>query len=146
MLKQTKEVMYSSNEVAAVARATLRELQWWDEHNVIHADFVGRERRYNVKDLVQAVVIAALRRRGISLQKIRGYWPQLRCSLAKAHAALESSCTVIVVANSKLALVFEKWDAVFPFMADSSCAWTVIELNHELGANAALIREQRSAA
>ena len=62
---------YSSSEVAKVAGISLRQLQWWDERHVVSPHHQGHKRIYSPEQVVEITVIAELRRKGFSLQKIR---------------------------------------------------------------------------
>ncbi|HOK47174.1 MAG TPA: MerR family transcriptional regulator [Bryobacteraceae bacterium] len=65
------EETYSSSDVARVANITLRQLQWWDERHVVSPRHEGHKRVYTPEQVVEVSVIAELRRKGFSLQKIR---------------------------------------------------------------------------
>lgn len=62
---------YSSSDVARIASVSLRQLQWWDERHVVSPDHQGHKRLYTPEQVVEITVIAELRRKGFSLQKIR---------------------------------------------------------------------------
>src|SRR5512140_687976 len=62
---------FSSEEVAVLARVTPRQLQWWDERGVVSPQHQGHRRRYRLEELIEVTVIAELRTKGFSLQKIR---------------------------------------------------------------------------
>jgi DNA-binding transcriptional MerR regulator len=62
---------YTSGEVARIAGVSLRQLQWWDERNVVSPRQEGHRRVYLQQEVVEVSVIAELRRKGFSLQKIR---------------------------------------------------------------------------
>lgn len=62
---------FTSKQVAAIAGISLRQLQWWDERNVVSPRHVGHKRVYSPQDVLEITVIAELRRKGFSLQKIR---------------------------------------------------------------------------
>src|ERR1700675_954352 len=62
---------YSSAEVAQVAGVSLRQLQWWDERKVVSPRHEGHRRVYFAAEVIAITVIAELRRKGLSLQKIR---------------------------------------------------------------------------
>jgi len=62
---------YTSGEVARIAGVSLRQLQWWDERNVVSPRQEGHRRVYAQQEVVEVSVIAELRRKGFSLQKIR---------------------------------------------------------------------------
>jgi len=65
------ERTFSSSEVAGVAGVSLRQLQWWDERKVVSPRHEGHRRVYLASEVVEITVIAELRRKGFSLQKIR---------------------------------------------------------------------------
>src|SRR6266852_5287487 len=62
---------YTSLECAQVARVSLRQLQWWDERKVVSPRHEGHRRVYSAEEVIEITVIAELRRKGFSLQKIR---------------------------------------------------------------------------
>jgi DNA-binding transcriptional MerR regulator len=62
---------FTSSDVARICGVTLRQLQWWDERNVVSPRLDGHRRLYLPQEVVEISVIAELRRKGFSLQKIR---------------------------------------------------------------------------
>jgi DNA-binding transcriptional MerR regulator len=62
---------YTSTDVARIARISLRQLQWWDERKVVSPAHQGHRRLYLPHEVIEITVIAELRRKGFSLQKIR---------------------------------------------------------------------------
>jgi len=62
---------YNSSEVARICGVSLRQLQWWDERHVVSPRHDGHKRMYLAEEVVEISVIAELRRKGFSLQKIR---------------------------------------------------------------------------
>jgi len=65
------ERTYSSSDVSGVAGVSLRQLQWWDERKVVSPRHEGHRRVYLAAEVIEITVIAELRRKGFSLQKIR---------------------------------------------------------------------------
>lgn len=63
--------VYTSGDVARISGVSLRQLQWWDERNVVSPRQAGHRRVYLPQEVVEVSVIAELRRKGFSLQKIR---------------------------------------------------------------------------
>jgi DNA-binding transcriptional MerR regulator len=63
--------VYTSGEVAEISGVSLRQLQWWDEQNVVSPRQDGHRRVYEPHEVVEVSVIAELRRKGFSLQRIR---------------------------------------------------------------------------
>jgi DNA-binding transcriptional MerR regulator len=66
-----EEQGYNSSDVARICGVSLRQLQWWDERSVVSPRQDGHKRVYLAEEVVEISVIAELRRKGFSLQKIR---------------------------------------------------------------------------
>lgn len=62
---------FTSSEVSRIAQVSLRQLQWWDERKVVSPRHEGHKRVYQSDEVIEITVIAELRRKGFSLQKIR---------------------------------------------------------------------------
>ena len=70
---------YSSREVASITGLSARQLQWWDLRKLIKPSIASHpteaggftERRYSPVDLFELVVLADLRRNGLSVSKMR---------------------------------------------------------------------------
>ncbi len=62
---------FTSADVATIAQVSLRQLQWWDERKVVSPHHEGHKRVYLPEEVIEITVIAELRRKGFSLQKIR---------------------------------------------------------------------------
>src|SRR5271170_7474371 len=91
---QIQDRTYSSSEVADVAQVSLRQLQWWDERKVVSPRHEGHRRVYFPAEVIEITVIAELRRKGFSLQRIRRVLRFLQREMARRLAdvrAAESS-------------------------------------------------------
>ena len=62
---------FSSLDVSKASGVSLRQLQWWDEQGVVSPTHSGHRRLYQQEEVIEVAVIAELRRKGFSLQKIR---------------------------------------------------------------------------
>jgi DNA-binding transcriptional MerR regulator len=62
---------FSSQEVSKLTGVSLRQSQWWDEQGVVTPLQRGHRRLYQMSEVVEIGLITELRRKGISLQKIR---------------------------------------------------------------------------
>ncbi|HEY7059425.1 MAG TPA: MerR family transcriptional regulator [Vicinamibacterales bacterium] len=77
---------YSAREVAAMTGLTARQLQWWDTHRLFASHVAPRrterggytERRYTPVDLLELLVLADLRRQGLSVSRLRTLLETLR--------------------------------------------------------------------
>jgi DNA-binding transcriptional MerR regulator len=70
-LAEKSQRTYTSTEVAKIAQVSLRQLQWWDERKVVSPRHEGHKRVYLPEEVLEITLIAELRRKGFSLQKIR---------------------------------------------------------------------------
>ncbi len=69
--KSAPQRTYTSTDAARIAQVSLRQLQWWDERKVVSPRHEGHKRIYLPEEVIEITVIAELRRKGFSLQKIR---------------------------------------------------------------------------
>ena len=81
---------------------SLRQLQWWDERNVVSPRQDGHKRVYMPVEVVEISVIAELRRKGFSLQRIRRVLRFLQKDMGKRLGeALSSSSDVHLLTDGK---------------------------------------------
>jgi DNA-binding transcriptional MerR regulator len=93
---------YTSGEVARIAGVSLRQLQWWDERNVVSPRQEGHRRVYAQQEVVEVSVIAELRRKGFSLQKIRRVLRFLQREMGKRLGdALAESSEIHLITDGK---------------------------------------------
>jgi DNA-binding transcriptional MerR regulator len=75
--------IYTSSDVSRISGVSLRQLQWWDERNVVSPRHDGHKRIYLPQEVIEVTVIAELRRKGFSLQKIRRVLRYLQREMGK---------------------------------------------------------------
>jgi DNA-binding transcriptional MerR regulator len=93
---------YNSSDVARICGVSLRQLQWWDERSVVSPRQDGHKRIYMSDEVVEISVIAELRRKGFSLQKIRRVLRFLQKDMGKRLAdALAGSADVHLLTDGK---------------------------------------------
>lgn len=93
---------YTSGEVARIADVSLRQLQWWDERNVVSPRQEGHRRVYLAHEVVEVSVIAELRAKGFSLQKIRRVLRFLQKEMGKRLSdAVSSAGDVHLITDGK---------------------------------------------
>jgi DNA-binding transcriptional MerR regulator len=93
---------YNSTEVARICGVSLRQLQWWDERNVVSPRQDGHKRVYSPEEVVEISVIAELRRKGFSLQKIRRVLRFLQKDMGKRLSeALSASGDIHLLTDGK---------------------------------------------
>jgi DNA-binding transcriptional MerR regulator len=77
---------YTSREVAELTGLTARQLQWWDDKRLFASHIPPKrterggytERRYTPVDLLELLVLAELRRQGLSVAQLRRLLERLR--------------------------------------------------------------------
>lgn len=77
-------VTFSSQDVTRITGVSLRQLQWWDEQGVVSPAQRGHKRLYQLHEVIEVALISELRRKGISLQKIRRVLKFLHRELGKS--------------------------------------------------------------
>src|SRR5580704_9751216 len=93
---------FNSSDVARICGVSLRQLQWWDERNVVSPRQDGHKRIYLAEEVVEISVIAELRRKGFSLQKIRRVLRFLQKDMGKRLSdALAASSDVHLLTDGK---------------------------------------------
>jgi DNA-binding transcriptional MerR regulator len=108
---QTKQVRndllpartYRSTEVARLAQVTLRQLQWWDERKVVMPRHEGHKRVYQLRETVEIMMIAELRRKGLPLQRIRRVLRLLQREMGRRLEnllSLDSQCHLLTDGKS----------------------------------------------
>ncbi len=61
---------FSTNEVSRLSGATLRQLQWWDDHGWLSPVRVKADRAYSEAQALIAMVMVNLRNRGMTHRQI----------------------------------------------------------------------------
>src|SRR6202162_2710795 len=82
---------FASSDVSRIAQVSLRQLQWWDERKVVSPRQDGHKRVYEPEEVVEISVIAELRRKGFSLQKIRRVLKYLQREMGKRLGDAQAS-------------------------------------------------------
>src|SRR5260370_35834012 len=111
---------FNSTEVARICGVSLRQLQWWDERNVVSPKQDGHKRIYMPQEVVEISVIAELRRKGFSLQKIRRVLRFLQKDMGKRLSeALQSSSDVHLLTDRKSIYMREAPNRIIDLMKNA---------------------------
>src|ERR1700686_1363601 len=93
---------FASSDVSRIAQVSLRQLQWWDERKVVSPRHQGHKRVYQSEEVIEITVIAELRRKGFSLQKIRRVLRFLQREMGKRLSdVLQSDSDLHLVTDGK---------------------------------------------
>jgi len=114
------EQFYTSADVARISGVSLRQLQWWDERDVVSPRQDGHRRVYLPAEVVEVSVIAALRRKGFSLQKIRRVLRYLQKEMGKRIAdAVATDAEVHLLTDGKNIYLEESPDRVVDLLKNA---------------------------
>jgi DNA-binding transcriptional MerR regulator len=80
---------------------TLRQLQWWDENGLISPAMKGGRRVYRAQDLLEILIISELKRKGVSLQKIRWALGHLRRKLGRSSDGRRRDAALYLITDLK---------------------------------------------
>src|SRR5437016_9511668 len=104
---------YNSTEVSRICQVSLRQLQWWDERNVVSPRQDGHKRIYMPQEVVEITVIAELRRKGFSLQKIRRVLRFLQREMGKRLAnVVQAASDLHLVTDGKSIYLEDQYERI----------------------------------
>ena len=112
--------IYASSDVARISGVSLRQLQWWDEQHVVSPRHDGHKRVYLPNEVIEVTVIAELRRKGFSLQKIRRVLRYLQREMGKRLSdALGSDSEVHLLTDGKSIYLEESRDRIIDLLKNA---------------------------
>ena len=110
---------YGSGEIARLANISLRQAQWWDERDVVSPRQVGHRRMYEDEEALTVMVVAELRRKGLSLQRLRAAlrnvrWDRLYASPSRVYLLTDGGMFTFVESDhQKIISLFERTERRF---------------------------------
>ncbi len=111
---------YSSSDVSRIAQVSLRQLQWWDERKVVSPSHEGHKRVYLPAEVIEITVIAELRRKGFSLQKIRRVLRFLQREMGKRLAdVLATDSALHLVTDGKSIYLEEQQERIIDLLKNA---------------------------
>ena len=114
------EKTYSSIEVSRIAQVSLRQLQWWDERKVVSPRHEGHKRIYLSEEVIEITVIAELRRKGFSLQKIRRVLRFLQREMGRRLAeVMEANSDLHLITDGKSIFLEDQNDRIIDLMKNA---------------------------
>lgn len=128
----SKEQNYSSMQVAEIAGVTLRQVQWWDERNVVCPRHEAHRRVYNPKEVIEITVIAELRRKGFSLQKIRNVLDFIKREMGdRIRSARNPNAELILLTDGKRVFLEDSNAAIVRILKNSPRAMCLVSINDQ---------------
>ena len=112
--------LFLSADVARMAGVSLRQMQWWDERKLISPRIKDHRRVYITEQVLEILTVAALRRKGLSLQRIRKVLRLLRRELGQQRSSLlEGESKVYLITDGNSVVVDEQPDGVLNRIAEA---------------------------
>lgn len=119
--------IYSSLDVASLTGVSLRQLQWWDEQGVVTPMQKGRRRLYNPTEVLLVSVIVGLRRKKLSLQKIRKVVDELKGNDGIAGLTAEpNSSEVYLLTDGDHVSLQDSVQTIIDIQVDSATPMTLL--------------------
>ena len=114
------EQTYTSSDVSRIADVSLRQLQLWDERKVVSPRHEGHKRVYHAEEVIEVTVIAELRRKGFSLQKIRRVLRFLQKEMGKRlHEVLSGEHDLHLVTDGKSIYLEDSSDRIVDILKNA---------------------------
>ena len=111
---------FASSDVSRIAQVSLRQLQWWDERKVVSPRHEGHKRLYQPEEVIEITVIAELRRKGFSLQKIRRVLRFLQREMGKKLSeVLQSDSDLHLVTDGKSIYLEDKQERIIDILKNA---------------------------
>src|SRR5271156_4428915 len=111
---------FASSDVSRIAQVSLRQLQWWDERKVVSPRHEGHKRGYLSEEVIEITVIAELRRKGFSLQKIRRVLRFLQREMGKRLAdVLDTNSALHLVTDGKTIYLEDQHDRIIDILKNA---------------------------
>ena len=112
--------VYASSDVARISGVSLRQLQWWDEQSVVSPRHDGHKRVYLAQEVIEVSVIAELRRKGFSLQKIRRVLRYLQREMGKRlNDTLGNNSEIHLLTDGKSIYLEESQDRIIDLLKNA---------------------------
>src|SRR6516165_7816086 len=114
------EWLFLSSDVARMADVSLRQMQWWDERKLVSPRIEDHRRVYIPEQVLEILTVAALRRKGLSLQRIRKVLRLLRRELGQQGSRLlAGKSKVYVITDGNSVVVDDHPDGVLNQIAEA---------------------------
>jgi DNA-binding transcriptional MerR regulator len=125
--------VFLSADVSRIAGVSLRQLQWWDERNVISPRKKGHRRVYLREQVLEVLTAVALRRKGLSLQKIRRVLGLLRSQAEPPfRGTLKSRSEQYLLTDAHSVCVEAQLERVVDMLVDATRPMYVVSLRDQL--------------
>jgi len=102
-----EEAVFFSGDVTRMAGVSRHQLQWLDERQVVSPRKEGRRRKYVPQQVLEILTVSSLRRKGLSLKKIRRVLRLLRREWGQHSAAISAGPAKLYLLTNGDSIHFE---------------------------------------
>lgn len=128
-----EEGEFASADVCQLAGVSLRQLQWWDERKVISPQQQGHRRVYVSSDVIGMMVIAELRRKGLSLQRIRPIVRSLRREIERRlNELLTGQSELYILTDGNSSFVEDQPARIIDLLKSSSKPLSLVSVGDQV--------------
>src|SRR5215469_9595745 len=114
------DCLFLSADVARMAGVSLRQMRWWDERKLVSPCIKDHRRVYITEQVLEILTVAALRRKGLSLQRIREILRLVRRELGRQGSPLlAGKSKVYVITDGNSVVVEDHPDGVLNRIAEA---------------------------
>jgi DNA-binding transcriptional MerR regulator len=131
-LENEPALTFHSRDVVQLAQITFRQLQWWDERHLVSPDQQKHQRLYRFDETVEMMLIAELRRKGYSLQRIRGLMRSLERRLLKALNNGGEYPTLYVMTNGKSVSLERDEDRMIDILKQATQGTAIVSVTDQI--------------
>lgn len=125
------ERSFTTGQIVRMARITPRQLQWWDERKVVQPDHSGWIRSYTADQALLLLVVAELRRKGLSLQKVRRILRALKKETEGRDILLHLAETQLCLVTDGRSIEFADQGKLLPLLAKARRAVHVVSISDQ---------------
>ncbi len=124
---------FNSSDVSRICGVSLRQLQWWDEKNVVSPRQDGHKRVYLTEEVVEISVIAELRRKGFSLQKIRRVLRYLQREMGRRLGdVLSPDSELHLLTDGKTIFLEDSHDRIIDILKDAKQPMFLVSVSDQV--------------
>ncbi len=125
------ERVFSSADVARLAGVSLRQLQWWDERKLVSPRQDNHRRIYAPEQVLEILTVASLRRKRLSLQRIRRVLRLLRRGLG-LHSNWSTKSRLYLITDGNSIFIEDQPEVVLNRLADATKPLYMVSLSDQM--------------
>ena len=127
------ELVFLSVDVSRIAGVSKRQLQWWDERKVVSPRREAHRRVYVRQQVLEILTVSALRRKGLSLQKIRRVLRLMRRELGpQFSSALGRGTKLYLLTDGRSIHIDEQPERILEWLTHAKNGMYLVCLNDQI--------------